>query len=73
MQSVTMEVCVCVCVLQSVMMHCLGRVHESYNKLLITQAALVPHVGVWHSSDVCPRALHHYRANNLRVALEPMQ
>ena len=53
--------------------------HESYNKLVIAWAILVPHVGYWHGSDVepeglCgPRALRNYRANNLHVALEPVQ
>ena len=63
--------------------------HESYNKLVTAQDVRVPHIGYWHGSDVkpsgrtdvkpralcqCgPRALRHYRANNLRVALEPVQ
>ena len=28
--------------------------HESYNKLVIARASLVPHVGYWHGSDVKP-------------------
>ena len=52
--------------------------HESYNKLVIARAILVPHIGYWHGSDVelkplKPAALGLYvttvPCNNLRVAL----
>ena len=45
-------------------------VTKSHNKVVIARATFIyTHVGIRHSTDMCPWALHDYRANNLSVAL----
>lgn len=54
---------------------CMRVLCQSYNKLVITWASLMPHAWLLHGGDAEASGLRFLstRANNLPVALEPMQ